>query len=80
MRIEYEVGERMGSMPKRERRIMGVEVEIIVGSVLCRSVMGRSEVGQKALGRSRTVARTERGPCDVGVRIRLLEGQFRRCS
>ena len=59
-------------MPRRVRRITGVEAETKVGRVECKNVMGAMEVGRIHEPRDRIVGRIERGACAVGVKSSFI--------
>ncbi len=71
VRMEYEVGDRTGSIPRRDRRMSGVEDEIKTGKVLWTSVTGRRLGGQLNSDSSCMAVMMEREGDDVGVRISL---------
>jgi hypothetical protein len=71
--MEEDVGVRIGSMWREERRNNGELVERRGGRVECKSVIGRREVGQRRDGSARREGRRARGPAETGVRIRLCE-------
>lgn len=68
----YMLGVSTGSIPSRERRKMGVEAEMRVGSVECRKVPTAMEGGTIHEGRDFSVGMRERGGCVDGVSISLV--------
>lgn len=71
VKMEYVVGDKTGSMPKRERRRRGVEEVMKVGRMLCITVMGSRLGGQLTMDRSLKEASVEWEREDTGVRISL---------
>ncbi len=72
VRMEYDVGDRTGSIPRRDRRMSGVEDEISAGNVLWMSVTGSRLGGQLNNDSSCIAVMIEREGDDVGVNINLL--------
>lgn len=73
---EEDVGVRIGSIWREERRISGVLVDNRCGRVEWRRVIGSREVGQRRDGRARREGRRARGPAETGVRMRLNRVNF----
>ena len=70
--IAYMVGVISGSIPNFARRNRGVDADINVGSVECRTAVGAIENGNVQLGRLLRVAKIDRGGWVEGVRISLV--------
>ena len=65
-------GVKSGSIPNLDRRKSGVDADINVGIVECRSAVGAREKGNVQLGRVFKVASIDRGGWVDGVRISLV--------
>ena len=70
--MEYMFGVRSGSMLSFDLRNKGVDAEMRVGRVECRSAIGAIEIGSVQLGRVWRVAMIDRGGCVDGVRMSFV--------
>ena len=72
MAAAYVVGVMTGSMPRRVRRMNGVEAEIRVGRVECMNVAGAIEIGGIHEPSDRIAGNMERGACVIGVKSNFV--------